>query len=137
MVELAAALAALLAPALPFLTRAGEHVLDEATTKMGSEAWEHAQRLWQRLRDAVAARPGAQDAADDVAKHPTDPDAEAGLRRQLLVILESDEELARDMKHLVGEAPPSAVIAIGARSVAAKEMSGRNTIVTGDKNRFG
>ena len=130
-----AALAALLGPALPFLTRAGEQVTTQAAQALGRGAWEHAQRLWSRLSGAVASRPAAREAADDVAADPQDAEATVALVRQLRKILESDPALAREVEQLLGEARQAGVVASGARSVAVGGNVANSAIVTGDNSR--
>lgn len=129
-----AALAALLGPALPFLTRAGERVTAQAGEVLGHQAWEHAQRLWERVAGAVAARPAAQEAVDDVATDPQDAEAAVALVRQLRKILQSDPALAREVERLLGEARQAGVVASGARSVAVGGDISNSAIVTGDNS---
>lgn len=129
-----AALAALVGPALPFLMRAGEGVTTQAGQVLGREAWEHAQRLWERLSGAVAARPAAQEAAVDVATEPQDAEAGVALVRQLRKILESDPALAGEVERLLGEARQAGVVASGARSVAVGGSISDSAIVTGDNS---
>lgn len=126
------ALVALLGPALPFLTRAGEHVATQASQALGRGVWEHAQRLWGRLGDAVAARPAAREAAEDVAVDPQDAEARVALVRQFRKILESDPTLAREVEQLLDEARRAGVVASGARSVAVGGSVSNSAIVTGD-----
>jgi hypothetical protein len=127
-----AAVAALLGPALPFLTRIGEHVSAEAAKALGDGAWEHAVRLWDRLASVVADRPAAQEAANDVAADPQDGEAHVALKRQLRKIVEGDRALARDVERLLGEARQAGVVASGARSVAVGGSVSHSAIVTGD-----
>jgi hypothetical protein len=127
-----AALAALLSPALPFLTRAGERVATEAGQLLGSQAWEHAQRIWKRLAGAVESRPAAQEAADDVAADVQDGEAQVALVRQLRKILESDPALAEEVEQLLGDARQAGVVASGARSVAVGGNIANSAIITGD-----
>lgn len=129
-----AALAALLGPALPFLTRAGERVTTQAGELLGNQAWEHAQRLWERVAGAVAARPAAQEAVDDVATDPRDAEAAVALVRQLRKVLQSDPALAREVEQLLGEARQAGVVASGARSVAIGGDISDSAIVTGDNS---
>ena len=129
-----AALAALLSPALPFLTRAGGRVTAEAGQVLGHHAWEHAQRIWDRLAGAIAARPAAQEAADDVAADVQDEEARVALVRQLRKIMEGDPALAREVEQLLGEARQAGVVASGARSVAVGGSVSDSAIVTGDNS---
>jgi hypothetical protein len=128
------ALTALLSPALPFLTRAGERVATEAGQVLGGQAWEHAQRIWERLAGSIAARPAAQEAADDVAADVQDGEARVALVRQLRKILESDPALAGEVEKLLGDARQAGVVASGERSVAVGGSVSNSAIVTGDNS---
>lgn len=128
------ALAALLGPALPFLTDAGERVATQASQAVGRGVWEHAQRLWERLADAVAARPAAQEVVDDVAADPQNAEAAVALVYQLRKILDSDPGLAHEVEQLLGEARQAGVVASGARSVAVGGSVANSAIVTGDNS---
>lgn len=131
-----AALTSFLAPFLPHLLQAGGNLAEEAGRKLGGEAWEHAKRLWGRLRssdegDAVGA------AAGDVAQRPGDERAIGALELQLEKLLAADPDLARELAALWEEAKGAGVVAaVGERSVAVGgDVSG--TIVTGDQNTVG
>ena len=92
-----APLTAFLTPFLPVLlqlTAEGDATRDRDT----------AQAIWQKLQPQVAARPSAQEAAEDVAHHPDDPDAQAALRLQLKKILEADSALAGAIDQLMQQA---------------------------------
>ncbi|MEA2243296.1 MAG: hypothetical protein QOD24_2852 [Solirubrobacteraceae bacterium] len=128
------ALAALLTPALPFLTRAGERLSAEAAQVLGRHGWDHAQRIWERLAGPVAARPAAVEAADDVAADVQDGEAHVALVRQLRKILESDPALAEEVEELLGDARQAGVVASGARSVAVGGNVSDSAIVTGDNS---
>jgi hypothetical protein len=129
-----AALAALLSPALPFLTRTGERLATAAGQALGRHGWEHAERIWDRLSAAVAARPAAQEAAEDVAADADDGEARVALQRQLRKILESDPALAQEVEQLLGDARQAGVVASGARSVAVGGNVSNSSIVTGDNS---
>ncbi len=129
------ALGALLGPALPYLTRAGDQVASRAAEALGGHVWEHAQRLWDRLAGAVDERPAAREAVDDVAADPRDGEAVVALVRQLRKILESDPALAGEVEQLLGKARQAGVVASGARSVAVGGSVSNSAIVTGDKSR--
>lgn len=128
------ALGALLGPALPFLTRAGEHVASQAAEMLGGHVWEHAQRLWDRLAGAVDARPAAREAVEDVAADPRDGEAVVALVRQLRKILENDPALAGEVEQLLGEARQAGAVASGTRSVAVGGSVSHSAIVTGDNS---
>lgn len=130
-------LIAFLAPFLPYLLKAGEKAAEEAGKKLGEAAWERANALWSQLRPKVAARPAAQEAVQDLAAAPGDPDAQAALRQQLKKLLAEDPALAEAMARLWREAQAAGVTvtAVGERSVAIGGDVGGSVIITGDRNR--
>lgn len=130
------ALGALLAPALPFLTRAGEHVATEASEALGSEAWQHAKRLWDKLAAAFGARPAAREAVDDVVAAPDDAEARVVLVRQLRKLLEADPSLAREIAGLFADAEQAGVVASGDRSIASRGNPKDSFFISGDDVRI-
>ncbi len=131
-----AALTAFLAPFLPYFARAGENLAEEAGTKLGSEAWEHAKRLWGKLRPKVEAKPAANEAAADVADRPGDERARSALELQLEKLLADDPTLAGEVARLWEDARAANVVAIGDRSVAVGG-SAHGVFITGDDNVVG
>ena len=130
-----AALAAFLAPCLPFLLKGGEQVAGEAGRALGDEVWQHAKKLWGRLREPFEQRPSAAEAAADAADHPEDDRRRVALELALEKVLADDQALARDVVRLWDEARASqAVIASGQGSVAIGGSVHGSTIVTGDGN---
>lgn len=129
---IAQTLAALLAPALPYLLKAGE----SAASKIGEDAWEKAKTLWGKLSAKIKAKPSAQEAVEDVAKAPADDDAQAALRVQLKKLLLDDTSLAKELEQLLSAWQKSGNLAMaaGERSVAAGGDVKGSTIVTGDQN---
>ncbi len=51
--QLATTTVAALAPALPYLVKVGNKVVDEAVNTLGKGAWHCAKALWDRLRPKV------------------------------------------------------------------------------------
>ena len=132
-----AAVAALLAPFLPYLLKAADRAAEEAAQKLGSQAGRYASALWQKLWPKVEKRESAKEAAEDVAARPDDEDAQAALRLQLRKLFAEDEELAREVAIIWEEARAAnvtnvTVTASGDRSIAVgRDASG--TFVTGDQ----
>jgi hypothetical protein len=125
-----AALTSFLAPFLPSLVGGA---LEDAARRRGAEAWEHAKRLWGRLRGTVEERAGAAEAAADVAARPDDPRAVGALELQLEKVLDADPVLAADVRRLWEEAQRAGVVAaVGDRSVAVGGDVSGSVIVTGD-----
>ena len=100
-------------PFLPYLLQMGEKAAEEAGKKLGTETWERAKALWERLKPKVAAKPAAQEAVQEVAAHPEDEDAHAALRWQLRKLLAEDETLAREVQRMLDTPAIRQVIAGG------------------------
>jgi hypothetical protein len=101
---LADAVTEFLAPAMPYLVAGGQEMVAKAGKTLKEDGWEIAQKLWGKLRPKVDASSPAKNAADVVAKLPDEPDARAGLRLQIRMILETDAALAAELTRLVKEA---------------------------------
>jgi uncharacterized protein YgbK (DUF1537 family) len=129
------ALAQFLAPFLPYLVVAGRDVAEKAAHALGSEAWEHAQALWERLRGSVDAKPAAREAAEDVARAPDDARAVAALELQLEKLLAADRGLADELARLWEQGGGArATIASGDRAVAIGGDVEGSVIQTGDRS---
>lgn len=100
--QLAEALAALLAPAMPYLVEAGKSAAGKAGEQLSDGALEKAKSLWGRLRHRVEEKGSAREAAEDLAKEPEGADAQAAFRLQLRKLLETNGALAEEMAGLVG-----------------------------------
>lgn len=101
---LADALVITLAPVLPYLIAGGTEAVKAAGEKAGEGAVELGRKLWAKLRKPVEESPRALGAAEEVAEAPDDADARAGLRRQLVKILETDPDLASEVAKLLDAA---------------------------------
>lgn len=99
---LADAVVIALGPVLPHLITGGTEAVKAAGKKVGEEAVELGRKLWEKVRRPVQENPRALGAAEEVAEAPDDDDARAGLRRQLLKILEADPDLASELDKLLG-----------------------------------
>jgi hypothetical protein len=125
-----AAVAAVLAPALPYLLRPVEKLANRTLDAAAEEVWAHAQKLWAKLRPKVEATPAAEHAAEGLAAAPTDPRRVAAFEVELEDLLGSDSELAAEVEAIMATVPASA-IAAGERSIAAAGNV-RGIFVTGD-----
>ncbi|MBI4675726.1 MAG: SUMF1/EgtB/PvdO family nonheme iron enzyme [Chloroflexi bacterium] len=96
--QLAQQLTSLLTPYLPYLLAGGKEIAKGAASKFGEKiteaGWDSSQKIWEKLRPKVQAKPAAQEAVTDVVKTPDDVDAQAALRQQIKKILAEDEPLA-------------------------------------------
>jgi hypothetical protein len=126
------ALTAFLAPFLPVLLGAARTAADEAGRSLGSEALEHARRLWGRLRPRVEQEPEVQAAAAKVADDPDDDRLRRILALHLEGLVATDADLAAELERLWAEARRANVVTVrGDRNVVVgRDVTG--VIVTGD-----
>lgn len=117
-----AQLTSFLAPFLPYLLKIGEQAAEETGKKLGAEAWEKAKALWGKLRPKVQASPAAQEAVQDAAANPDNPDAQAALRLQLKKLLQADPSLAEEVAHLMQAEVVQRVLALGGSQVKDVEQ---------------
>jgi formylglycine-generating enzyme required for sulfatase activity len=133
-VPLAEAVAATLAPVLPYLVKAGGKAAEAAAGEVGKAAGggvsAKLKELWERLRPEVEARPAADEAATDVAGAPEDEGGRVAWGRQVRKILEANPALAQELVPLLENAgvritevnlQGSGAAAVGDHSVAAGE----------------
>lgn len=129
-------LVAFLAPFLPYLLKAGDTAAEEAGKNLGTEAWNLAKAVWQKLQPKIADK-AVQSTVENIAKAPNDPDAEVSFRFILKQLLADDSALAADLVRMLGEMRSAGmnVIASGNRSVAISGNISGSTIITGDQNQ--
>lgn len=125
-----AAVAVVLAPALPYLLRPVEKLANKAIDAAAAEVWEHAQKLWARLHPTVEQNPRAKHAAELVAAAPTDARRVGALEVELEELLAHDPKLAADIESIMATVPATA-IAAGERSIAVAGNV-RGIFVAGD-----
>ena len=92
--SVAKAITELLAPILPYLLKGGEEAIKVLGKKFGEGISEKVRGVWGRLSGNAA----VQSAAQDAAKSPGDPDAQAALRFQLEQLLENDPTLVESLE---------------------------------------
>lgn len=127
-----AALTAFLAPFLPYLFKAGETTAEEAGKAIGEGAWAAAKGLWERLWPHVEEQPGAQAAAERVAKAPDDDRVRGALEVEIEDLLKADASLKTDIERLWADAKAANVVtASGDRSIAIGGDA-RGIFITGD-----
>lgn len=133
---LASSLTTALVPLLPYLIKAGEKAAEETGKTVATQTLDWGKSLWIKLKPKVDAKPAALEAAEDVAKTPDDPDAQASFRNQLKKLLAEDQSLAEEVSRWLeqGKAAGITVTASGDRSVAIGGHVSGSTIVTGDGN---
>lgn len=127
---LAAQMVTLLAPALPYLLKAGERAAEEAGSRLGGQAWEQASALWAKLRPRAEERPAMMEAVQEVAQRPEDEDAQAALRVQLRKLLSKDHALAAEVVQIVGPGgSATSVSARGRGNIAVGRDISHSTII--------
>ena len=130
---LAQNLVTFLVPFLPYLLdKIGDATAEVAVEKFGEAAWKKAKALWGKLRG----KEKIEQAAQDTAAMPDDPDTQAAMRLQIKKSLAADEVLMTEMARLWEEAKIADVttIASGKRSIAIGGDVSGSTIITGDSN---
>jgi hypothetical protein len=105
-------LTALLAPHLPTLMKLGGKAAESAASKIGTDTWEVAKKIWDKLSPTVEKKEAAKEAAIDVANNPEDEDLQAALRVQLKKLLEQDKELAQAIAKILSDTPPEAIAGV-------------------------
>jgi hypothetical protein len=136
---LASDLVKVLAPFLPlFLTQFGRETAERAGRQFGSEAWEHANAIWDKLSGRLDERPAARAVVVDTAEAPDDEDARAAFRRQLVKILNEDPELAGELRGMLDQRPAGEVSSVvvtakGERSIAVGRDATASSFITGDR----
>ena len=90
-----------LAPFLPFLIKAGEQASEEAGKQLGSDGWQKAKKLWNKLQPKVENNEHIKEAIADVASQPDDADFQASLRVQLKKMLSQDLPLSNEIERLM------------------------------------
>ena len=116
---LAATVASMLGPAIPYLVTAGE----AANSEVGKQA---IGGLWSLFRPKAATTPALADAIEDVERNPNDEDSLTVLRVQIRKALEADPDLVARVRPLVEDASTTAnQTVIGNRNITAgRDISG-------------
>lgn len=100
--QLAAAVAAALAPFTPYLVKAGEKAVEEVGKKVGGAAWEKAKSAWDKIKARLGDDKEIESAAGLVAADPDDEDYWATLAKALGKKLAAHPDLADDLVALLG-----------------------------------
>ena len=127
-----AALTTYLAAFLPAL-------MQSVADQTGTAAFEHARRLWARLRPKVAESPAAEQAAERVAEAPDDARWRTALELQLEELLAQNPELAKELAALWADAEAAGAVSVvvGTRGVGVGGNVSGSTINTGDSASIG
>lgn len=135
--QLAAQVAAFLAPFLPYLIKGGKIAAQKAFEKAGEkfteEAWEQAEKLWGKLKPKVETKPAAQEAVEEFVEDPDEEDALPVLRQQFKRVLAEDLSFAQEISFTIGEIDRSSIQA-GDRSVVVKGNIRGSNVFSGNRN---
>jgi hypothetical protein len=101
--ELATETVKLLAPALPALVLAGGKAVEKIGEAAGDAVVEGAKKIWGWLRPHAEKQPALFDAAQEVAAHPDDADAQGALRLQVRKLLEAHPQLVPELEGIVSQ----------------------------------
>jgi len=111
---IAEALAATLAPALPYLAKAGSKAVEAAAGEVGKAAVGSVsgkvKEIWGKIGPRIGARPAAAEAVEDLAKRPDDARARGAVELQLEKILEADPSLLAEVASLLEAAGARVVV---------------------------
>ena len=122
-------LTGLLSAALPFLMKMGDKAAESAGSKMGTDAWEMAKKIWDKLHPKVQTKPEVMKAAEAVAESPEDEDCREFLQKKLTKLLNEDPDLVAAIAQ-IAQANPEAAATVGS------QFNQTNTI-TGDGQAIG
>jgi len=121
-----------LTPLLPYLIKGGLEAGKAAAGKLGEptteKGWEKGQSLWKLL----SRHERVKQAAETAAGLPEDADAQAALRLQIRLVLESEAALAKTLEKAMAD------LVQATREDRLVTISGNvsnSIIVTGNKNR--
>lgn len=115
------ALTALLSPCLPFLMKAAE----SASSKIGTDAWETAKKIWENLRPKLEAKDDVRVAAEQVAAKPESEARKAVFQEELKTLLKENPDLAEAITQIMTESSSGSALGLQI-----------NQAVTGDENQI-
>jgi hypothetical protein len=127
------ALAASLAPALPYLLGVGGKIVEGAARAVGADSWTWAKSVWNKLGPRVNEEPATLKVFTDVAEDPKDELAQSALIYHLKKLLDADPSLAEEMQQLLRQGRASNVVVTGERAVGIGGNVTHSHITTGDQ----
>jgi histone deacetylase complex regulatory component SIN3 len=126
-----------LAPAIPFLVKAGESATASVIKDIGVSAWQKSVSVWSKIKPEFNDHPKLKEAIQEVADDHLDKDAQAMLRLQLKKVLMQNPMLLDELSRLVQNSDFSTnASASGKGSVVAGESINNSTIITGKDNNI-
>ena len=107
---LAKVVTSFITPVIPYLLKGKEQAWEEASKKVGADAWELIKSVWIKLTSYSKSAPGDQDratkivyAATEVASNPSDEDAIVALRFQIKKLLTDNPDRALEIERSIHE----------------------------------
>ena len=97
------ALTALLNSCLPFLMKLGEKAAESASDKIGTEAWNTAKKIWEKLSPKIKEKDDARVAAEQVAAKPESQARKAVFQEELKILLRENPVLAEEIAQIMAE----------------------------------
>lgn len=133
---LAAVVTGAIAPCLGFLLGLAGKIPEGAAQKLGEDGLAWLQKLWGKLKAAIASNPAADEATRDLAQNPDDADLQAAFRVQVKKLLSADPALAAAIAQILSEQPAGVaasvsiqLTSVGNQNQAIGQVSGSgNTI---------
>jgi hypothetical protein len=99
-------LIALLRPCLSFLIQAGgTAVVESAGGQIGTDAWETAKKIWDKLHPKLNAKEDARIAAEQLAAKPDSEARKAVFQEELEALLKENPDLAEAIAQIMQESP--------------------------------
>jgi transketolase len=118
------ALTALLTPCLPFLMKMGEKATESVAGKIGTDTWETAKKVWEKLHPKLEAKDDAKVAAEQVAAKPESEARKAVFQEELETLLKEHPDLVQEIAQILSESKPEVLSGLQI-----------NQTVRGDKNQ--
>jgi CHAT domain len=101
-----AVLTTLLSPCLPFLMKWGEKAAESASSKISTDAWETAKKIWEKLHPKLEAKDDARVAAEQVAANPESKGHKLVFQEELEKLLKENPDLAKAIAQILQEEAP-------------------------------
>jgi hypothetical protein len=117
-------LTALLSPCLPFLMKLGGKAAESASSKIGTDTWETAKKIWEKLHPKLETKNDARVAAEQVAAKPESEARKAVFQEELESLLKENPDLAKAIAQIMAESSPSGTYGLQI-----------NQMVTGNENQ--
>jgi len=105
-------LTALLSPCLPFLMNLGGKAAESAASKIGSDTWDAAKKIWDKLSPKVEAKDDVKIAAEQLAAKPESDARKAVFQEELETLLKENPDLVQEIAKILAEASPEVIAGV-------------------------